>query len=98
MKKSERAKIVKKILDRSYPNTPVPLDHKDNFTLLIAVLLSAQCTDERVNQITPKLFSIASSPLEMSKIPVNEIRYSNSKYSVILKKRHKCQNNFKNAS
>ena len=73
MKKSERAKIVKKILDRSYPNTPVPLDHKDNFTLLIAVLLSAQCTDERVNQITPKLFSIASSPLEMSKIPVNEI-------------------------
>ena len=73
MKKSERAKIVKKILDRSYPNTPVPLDHKDNFTLLIAVLLSAQCTDERVNQITPKLFSIASSPLEMSKIPENEI-------------------------
>ena len=73
MKKSERAKIVKKILDRSYPNTPVPLDHKDNFTLLIAVLLSAQCTDERVNQITPKLFSIASSPLEMSKITVNEI-------------------------
>ena len=73
MKKSERAKIVKKILDRCYPDTPVPLDHKDNFTLLIAVLLSAQCTDERVNQITPKLFSIASSPLEMSKIPVNEI-------------------------
>ena len=73
MKKSERAKIVKKILDRSYPDTPVPLDHKDNFTLLIAVLLSAQCTDERVNQITPKLFSMASSPLEMSKIPVSEI-------------------------
>tara|TARA_B100000683_G_C12385026_1_gene512979 strand:+ start:394 stop:1047 length:654 start_codon:yes stop_codon:yes gene_type:complete len=73
MKKSERAKIVKKILDRCYPDTPVPLDHKDNFTLLIAVLLSAQCTDERVNQITPKLFSIASSPLEMSKIQVNEI-------------------------
>ena len=78
MKKSERAKIVKKILDRSYPDTPVPLDHKDNFTLLIAVLLSAQCTDERVNQITPKLFSIASSPLEMSKIPVNEIYKINS--------------------
>ena len=73
MKKSERAKIVKKILDRCYPDTPVPLDHKDNFTLLIAVLLSAQCTDERVNQITPKLFSIASSPLEMSKISVNVI-------------------------
>ncbi len=73
MNKSERAKIVRKILDRSYPDTPVPLNHKNNFTLLIAVLLSAQCTDERVNQITPKLFSIASSPLEMSKISVNEI-------------------------
>ena len=73
MKKSERAIIVKKILDKTYPDTPVPLNHKDNFTLLIAVLLSAQCTDERVNQITPKLFSIASSPIEMSKIPVNEI-------------------------
>ena len=73
MKKSERAKIVKKILDKTYPDTPVPLNHKDNFTYFIAVLLSAQCTDERVNQITPKLFSIASSPIEMSKIPVNEI-------------------------
>jgi len=73
MKKSERAIIVKKILDKTYPDAPVPLNHKDNFTLLIAVLLSAQCTDERVNQITPKLFSIASSPIEMSKISVNEI-------------------------
>ena len=56
MKKSERAIIVKKILDKTYPDTPVPLNHKDNFTLLIAVLLSAQCTDERVNQITNKKY------------------------------------------
>ena len=73
MKKSERAQNCKKILDKTYPDTPVPLDHKDNFTLLIAVLLSAQCTDERVNQITPKLFSIASSPQRNVKIPQNEI-------------------------
>ena len=56
MKKYERAKVVKKILDKYYPETPIPLDHKDIYTLLIAVLLSAQCTDERVNKITPKLF------------------------------------------
>tara|TARA_Y100001970_G_scaffold72736_1_gene92325 strand:- start:1979 stop:2632 length:654 start_codon:yes stop_codon:yes gene_type:complete len=73
MKKSERAIIVKKILDKTYPDTPVPLNHVDRFTLLIAVLLSAQCTDERVNQITPKLFSIASTPIEMSKVPVSRI-------------------------
>ena len=53
MIKSERALIIKKILDETYPRTPVPLNHKDTYTLLIAVLLSAQCTDERVNQITP---------------------------------------------
>ena len=56
MKKSERAKIVKKILDRRYPDTPVPLDHKDNFTLLIAVLLSAQCTDINVNNVTKNIY------------------------------------------
>ena len=60
MNKSERAIAVKKILDKTYPETPVPLHHKDNFSLLVAVLLSAQCTDERVNEITPKLFSVAS--------------------------------------
>ena len=59
MNKSERAIEIIKILDKTYPEIPVPLDHKDNFTLLIAVLLSAQCTDERVNQITPSLFSDA---------------------------------------
>ncbi len=68
MKKSDRAKIVKKVLDRVYPETPIPLNHKDTFTLLIAVLLSAQCTDERVNEVTPNLFSIASNPKDISKL------------------------------
>ena len=73
MKKSDRAKIVKKVLDRVYPETPIPLNHKDTFTLLIAVLLSAQCTDERVNEVTPKLFSIASNPKDISKLSVEKI-------------------------
>ena len=73
MKKSERANIVKKLLDKKYPQTPIPLDHKDNFTLLIAVLLSAQCTDERVNQITPKLFAKASTPESMNKLTQDQI-------------------------
>tara|TARA_X000000368_G_scaffold298893_1_gene238014 strand:- start:15 stop:668 length:654 start_codon:yes stop_codon:yes gene_type:complete len=73
MKKSDRAKIVKKVLDRVYPETPIPLNHKDNFTLLIAVLLSAQCTDERVNEVTPNLFSIASNPRDISKLSVEKI-------------------------
>jgi len=73
MNKFERANVVKKILDKTYPRTPVPLHHKDNFSLLVAVLLSAQCTDERVNEITPKLFSVASDPASMSKVSVNKI-------------------------
>ena len=73
MKKSERANIVKKLLDKKYPQTPIPLDHKDNFSLLVAVLLSAQCTDERVNQITPMLFAKASNPKSMSKLTQNQI-------------------------
>ena len=73
MNKSERAIAVKKILDKTYPETPVPLHHKDNFSLLVAVLLSAQCTDERVNEITPKLFSVASDPVSMSKVSINKI-------------------------
>ena len=73
MKKSDRAKIVKKVLDRAYPETPIPLNHKDTFTLLIAVLLSAQCTDERVNEVTPNLFSIASNPKDISKLSVEKI-------------------------
>jgi endonuclease-3 len=73
MTKSERAQIVLKILNKTYPKTPIPLDHKDNFTLLVAVLLSAQCTDERVNKVTPKLFKIASNPQKMSKLSQNQI-------------------------
>ena len=77
MRKSERAQIVLKILNKTYPKTPIPLDHKDNFTLLVAVLLSAQCTDERVNQVTPKLFNVANTPLRMSKVSSENI------YSII---------------
>ena len=73
MRKSDRANIVKKILDEVYPKTPIPLDHKDNFTLLIAVLLSAQCTDERVNKVTPNLFSVAPNPFKMSKLSIDTI-------------------------
>ena len=73
MNKSERALLVKKILDKTYPKTPVPLEHNDNFTLLVAVLLSAQCTDERVNQVTPHLFLVAPDPISMSKLSENKI-------------------------
>lgn len=74
MTKTERAAIVKKRLGELYPDPPVPLDHKDPYTLLIAVLLSAQCTDERVNKITPLLFAQADSPQEMVKLSVEEIK------------------------
>tara|TARA_Y100000991_G_scaffold72857_1_gene54818 strand:+ start:1677 stop:2330 length:654 start_codon:yes stop_codon:yes gene_type:complete len=73
MKKSEKAKIVIKILDKFYPETPIPLNHDNVYTLLIAVLLSAQCTDERVNKITPKLFSIAPDPKSMSRLTIDNI-------------------------
>jgi endonuclease III len=62
------------ILDDFYPSPPIPLDHKDSYTLLVAVLLSAQCTDVRVNQVTPELFAMADNPLEMSKQKVEDIR------------------------
>ena len=74
MTKIEKAKYIIEELERLYPETPVPLDHKDPFTLLIAVLLSAQCTDERVNKITPALFELADNPFDMSKQDVEEIR------------------------
>ena len=73
MKKSDKAKIIIKILDKFYPETPIPLNHDNVYTLLIAVLLSAQCTDERVNKITPKLFSVAPDPKSMSKLSINNI-------------------------
>ena len=73
MKKSDKAKIIIKILDKFYPETLIPLNHNNVYTLLIAVLLSAQCTDERVNKITPKLFSVAPDPKSMSKLSINNI-------------------------
>lgn len=74
MTKAERAAHVAARLEGLYPETPIPLDHKDPYTLLIAVLLSAQCTDERVNKITPALFKRADTPEKMALVPVEEIR------------------------
>ena len=73
MNKSEKAIVIKKILNQTYPKIPIPLDHKNTYQLLIAVLLSAQCTDVRVNEVTPKLFSLADTPIKMSKLKVNQI-------------------------
>ena len=74
MTKKEKVTYIIKTLENLYPETPVPLDHKDPYTLLIAVLLSAQCTDERVNKITPALFKLADNPLDMSQQNVDDIR------------------------
>lgn len=73
MTKKEKVQFVIDTLEDLYPEVPIPLDHKDPYTLLIAVLLSAQCTDVRVNQITPKLFAIADNPYDMVKLTVEEI-------------------------
>ena len=73
MNKIDRAAYVVERLDEIYPETPVPLNHRSKFELLIAVLLSAQCTDERVNQVTPQLFSLADNPLDMSKLQTEKI-------------------------
>jgi endonuclease-3 len=74
MKRAERAELIQRRLAELYPETPVPLDHSSPFTLLIAVLLSAQCTDERVNQVTPRLFRRADTAEAMCRLPVEEIR------------------------
>lgn len=74
MTKREIAEDIASILEELYPTTPVPLDHSDPYTLLIAVLLSAQCTDKRVNEITPLLFEKANTPQEMIKLEVEEIQ------------------------
>ena len=73
MTKEEKVQFTLETLEQLYPETPVPLDHKDPFTLLVAVVLSAQCTDERVNKITPLLFKIADNPYAMAKLTVEEI-------------------------
>src|SRR5690606_33268298 len=74
MTKNQRAKFVVETLEKLYPEVPIPLDHKDPYTLLIAVLLSAQCTDARVNQITPILFAKADNPYDMVKLSVEQIK------------------------
>jgi endonuclease-3 len=72
--KQARAAHVDRILGRLYPQTPIPLDHEDAFTLLVAVVLSAQCTDKRVNLVTPELFALADTPEMMARVPVAEIQ------------------------
>jgi endonuclease-3 len=74
MTRQQRADIVARELEKYYPEVPVPLDHQDPYTLLIAVLLSAQCTDVRVNLITPALFKLADNPLDMAQQSVDDIR------------------------
>ena len=74
MRRLEKASKIGEILDSNYPETPIPLDHVDAYTLLVAVMLSAQSTDKKVNEITPKLFEIAGSPKEMALLEVEEIR------------------------
>ena len=77
MLKSERANYILYRLDELYPNPPIPLNSKNHFQLLVAVLLSAQCTDERVNKVTPELFKLADDPFKMQNVPLEEI------YSII---------------
>ena len=74
MLKQERVAFIDKRLQELYPNPPVPLDHSDPYTLLVAVLLSAQCTDERVNLVTPALFALADNPFDMARESVEAIR------------------------
>ncbi|MFT6001398.1 MAG: endonuclease-3 [Flavobacteriales bacterium] len=74
MKKAEKVQFIIDELERIYPKTPVPLDHTDEYTLLISVLLSAQCTDKRVNLVTPFLFEKANNPYDMVKLQIDEIR------------------------
>ncbi|MDP7999308.1 MAG: endonuclease III [Synechococcus sp. SP1 MAG] len=73
MRKAERAQVVLERLNHRYPETPIPLDHSDPFTLLIAVLLSAQCTDKKVNEVTPALFAAGPTPKAMASIDETEI-------------------------
>jgi len=74
LNKAERVAYILQTLQELYPDPPIPLQHKDAYTLLVAVLLSAQCTDERVNQVTPALWQIADMPQEMAKNPVEKIQ------------------------
>ena len=73
MRKAEKVEKISQILDEHFARPPIPLDHKDAYTLLVAVLLSAQCTDERVNLVTPGLFELADNAKDMAKLPVEKI-------------------------
>lgn len=73
MLKKDRAAFIRHRLDQLYPNPPIPLVHQDAFTLLVAVLLSAQCTDERVNQVTPRLFALADNARAMSEVSQQQV-------------------------
>jgi len=74
MKRKEKAEKIGRLLDQLYPETPIPLDHNDAYTLLVAVMLSAQTTDKKVNQVTPSLFEIAPNPTAMASLEVDEIK------------------------
>ncbi|WP_028121677.1 endonuclease III domain-containing protein [Epilithonimonas tenax] len=74
MTKKQRAKIVQEELEKLYPEVPIPLEHKDAYTLMVAVALSAQTTDKKVNQVTPALFAVADTPEKMAKLSVGEIK------------------------
>lgn len=72
--RQEKANAIAEMLEELYPETPIPLDHSDPYTLLVAVLLSAQCTDERVNKVTPDLFALADNPADMAQQSVEDIK------------------------
>ncbi|MBK8444259.1 MAG: endonuclease III [Sphingobacteriales bacterium] len=74
MKNKSKINFIRDTLDQLYPQPPIPLQHHDAFTLLVAVVLSAQCTDERVNRVTPALFALAPTPSAMAQLPVEQIR------------------------
>ena len=74
LNKAERVAFILQRLQSLYPNPPIPLDHTDDYSLLVAVLLSAQCTDERVNTVTPALFALADNPADMALVPVEKIQ------------------------
>ncbi|MBM3279858.1 MAG: endonuclease III [Candidatus Handelsmanbacteria bacterium] len=74
MNASAKVELILRTLENLYPSPPIPLRHQDPFTLLVAVVLSAQCTDVRVNQVTPALFALASTPAQMAALPVAQIQ------------------------
>ncbi len=75
MKRADKAARIQDMLDELYPHTPIPLDHSDPYTLLVAVMLSAQTTDKKVNEVTPELFAAADNPADMAELPVEDVRH-----------------------